>query len=123
MWHVCIRTCVLHGMEVRDPAPRPCKTPLSPLVPIWADDLAIGITANNAEEVIQRAQDITARIFDRLTAAALIPNLKPGKSELLADLRGKRVRKVRAQISRDDSTLMIPSEYAPGRPDRRRDST
>ena len=56
---------------------------LEPLIPIWADDIAIAVEDVSAGRLIEKDTAISKMLLDRLLAARLTPNMSPGKSESL----------------------------------------
>ena len=82
---------------------------LDPVMPVWADDLALAFDDVTAEGLLQKCERIVALLFDCLQQAGLKPNLKPGKSEVLLDLRGKGALSCRRQLVFQGHKLTIPS--------------
>ena len=62
---------------------------LGPLLPIWADDVAVAIQHDNASELLKAIPQIANHVLHALAVAGLQPNLKPGKTEILVELRGE----------------------------------
>ena len=58
----------------------------------WADDSAFMTQAGTPDSLMQRAQRLTAFVYDFAKDLALDPNLKAGKTELMISLRGKGSR-------------------------------
>lgn len=86
---------------------------LDPVMPIWADDLALAFDSQSPTELLDKCESIVACLFDSLQNAGLRPNLKPGKSEILMDLRGKGALQCRRQLAFQDHKLTIPSTVDP----------
>ena len=86
---------------------------LDPVMPIWADDLAIAFDDTTAEGLLCKCEQIVAKLFDSLQNAGLRPNLKPGKSEILIDLRGKGALRCRRQLVFQGHQILIPSTVNP----------
>lgn len=82
-------------------------------MPIWADDLAIAVDDSTPVGLLTRCTQVTAMLFDRLLAAGLKPNLKPGKSEILIDLRGPGAPQCRRDLIFQNHQLQIPSRIEP----------
>ena len=61
---------------------------LGPLMPIWADDVALAVRHQNASVLLDVLPKIAAQVLHSLAAAGLRPNLKPGKTEIVVELRG-----------------------------------
>lgn len=62
---------------------------LGPLLPIWADDVAVAIRHESAKELLVNIPRIASQVLHALAVAGLQPNLKPGKTEILVELRGE----------------------------------
>ena len=83
---------------------------LEPVMPIWADDVAMAFDDRDPDALISKCETIAMIVFDRLRASGLQPNLSPGKSEILVDVRGPGSLRVRRQIHLHDCKLTIPSQ-------------
>lgn len=88
---------------------------LPPLMPIWADDIALAFDDPRPDGLLQKAETITSMILDTLTSTGLKPNLKSGKSELLLDLRGSGSQECRRKLCLRDNVMDVPSDYEPYR--------
>ena len=86
---------------------------LDPVMPIWADDIALAIDDESAEGLLAKCPYIVAQLFDSLQSAGLKPNLKPGKSEVLLDLRGQGALQCRRQMVFQDQQIHVPSRILP----------
>ena len=86
---------------------------LDPVMPVWADDLALAFDAANATDLLQKCELIIACLFGCLQNAGLRPNLKPGKSEVLLDLRGKGALQCRRQLAFQDHKIAITTAVDP----------
>ena len=84
---------------------------LPPLVPIWADDIAIALQDKSPIDLIQKVRKVTAVVFERLIAGGLMPNLQAGKSEILIDLRGPGSVQLRRQLLQVGNILSVPSAF------------
>ena len=84
---------------------------LPPLVPIWADDIAIALQDKSPIDLIQKVRKVTAVVFERLIAGGLMPNLQAGKSEVLIDLRGPGSVRLRRQLLQVGIFLSVPSAF------------
>lgn len=62
---------------------------LGPLLPIWADDVAVAIRHDDASELLANIPLIANHVLHALAVAGLQPNLKPGKTEILVERRGE----------------------------------
>ena len=62
---------------------------LRPLLPIWADDVAVAIKHENASTLLASIPQIANHVLHALAVAGLQPNLKPGKTEILVEFRGE----------------------------------
>ena len=71
---------------------------LDPLMPIWADDVAVAMEDYEALGLLQKASKVSQIILDRLLAAGLKPNMARGKTELLLELRGPGSVQLRRQL-------------------------
>ena len=81
------------------------------LGPIWADDLAIMLAADNSPILMQRVGKVAGVLIDILLVHGMQPNLKPSKSEVFVDLRGEGSVDCRRKIHEDDYKLHTTSEY------------
>ena len=80
---------------------------LGPLMPVWADDIALAFRHECPIAMISVASEIASLVLHRLAVAGLQPNLKRGKTEILLDLRGKRAVKARRQLSELEYSLAL----------------
>lgn len=89
---------------------RPTTHWLSPLIPIWADDIAIAARHPDAQTLLVLMPDIVAVVLDQLAAAGLTPNMQSGKTEALVDFRGAGSTQVRREVVQNDHKLVLPSD-------------
>ena len=85
---------------------------LDPLMPVWADDVAIALEDRDACRLLQKARRVSQTVLDRLMAAGLRPNMSRGKTELLLELRGAGSVQLRRQLANDAHILHLESPYA-----------
>ena len=72
------------------------------------DDLCLCIYDISPAAVMQKTSMATSLLQDLLDEHAMIPNMKPGKTELLLSLRGPGVRAVRTRLFGPSSPGTIP---------------
>ena len=89
----------------------PASYGLEPLMPIWADDVAVAMEDKDTSRLLQKASKVSQIILDRLMAAGLKPNMAHGKTELLLELRGPGSVQLRRQLAKDGYMLHIDSRY------------
>lgn len=82
---------------------------LGPLMPIWADDLAIAARHSDARFLLQLMPEIVSLVLDQLAASGLNPNMQPGKTEALIDFRGAGSVQIRRELVQQDLLLHLPS--------------
>ena len=81
---------------------------------IWADDVAIMLTAPDGESLPGRAARASAIVIDIVTRYGLKPNLGRGKTEIILCVRGKGSVKVRKQLfDAPDPQLIVHSNFVP----------
>lgn len=81
------------------------------LGPVWADDLAVLMTAESSEVLLNNVQRAAGTLFDTLLLNGMQPNLGPSKTELLLELRGPNSTPLRKQIAMDEFQLTTTSRY------------
>ena len=79
---------------------------------VWADDLAFSAINEDAERLIGIMATCTSLIFTQVLQHGMIPNLKPGKTEMLLSLRGKGSRAAKQRLF-NTTTPCINLEAAP----------
>ncbi len=84
---------------------------LDMLGPIWADDLAVMVEAENAYALMNKVKKVTGLLLDHLLVHGMQPNLKPSKSEIFVDLRGPGSIECRRSIDADNYSLHTSSAY------------
>ena len=65
---------------------------------IWADDLALLLRSDDAEDLIPRVQRTASLLFDECLSHGLEPNLTKGKSEVVMSIRGRNSVKTRKKV-------------------------
>ena len=76
---------------------------------IWADDLALAYRCEHAGSLEVALQRITSIVFQECSRHGLVPNLKKGKTEVLAIPKGPGCRAVRASLFNvAEPKLMVP---------------
>ena len=86
---------------------------LGPLMPIWADDIALAAKHCQASTLLELLPDITTVVLDRLALAGLQPNMQQGKTEVLVDFRGPGSVAVRRNIAAQDHLIQLPTDRIP----------
>ena len=84
---------------------------LDMLGPIWADDLAVMVEADNAYALMDKLKRVTGLLLDHLLVHGMQPNLKPSKSEIFVDLRGPGSIECRRSIDAENYYLQTSSTY------------
>lgn len=72
---------------------------LGPLIPVWADDLALVIFHDSPIDLLRLLPEVTTEVLHQLAVIGLQPNMKAGKTELLLDLRGKGSLRARQELA------------------------
>lgn len=76
---------------------------------IWADDLALALRCSHAGSLPGALQQITSIVFQECSRHGLVPNLKKGKTEILAIPKGPGCRSVRAELFKvQEPKIVIP---------------
>ena len=81
------------------------------LGPIWADDLAVMLTADSSSLLLERVSHVAGVLIDFLLIHGMQPNLRPSKTEVFIDLRGPGSVECRRQIHNDGYILMTASKH------------
>ena len=81
------------------------------LGPIWADDVAILLDADDAATLVRNTQVVLGLLFDQLVVAGMSPNLGRSKTEILFDLRGKGSVALRKHFAFNDYKLPTISKH------------
>ena len=76
--------------------------------PVWMDDLCVAMQASTAVGAITKAGVASSLLLDTLIEHAMSPNLSKGKTELLVSLRGRGVRRVKAEHFGPNSPGTLP---------------
>ena len=63
----------------------------------WADDSTFLLRDDDCGTLLDKLQALTASVVDRMMSFGLVPNLAPGKTEVLLSLRGRGSRKAAAR--------------------------
>lgn len=83
---------------------------------IWADDLALAYRCESAADLVPALKRIVAIVFQECRRHALVPNLKKGKTELMAIPKGPGCRAIRAELFNVEEPYMdiqdVPEELA-----------
>ena len=80
------------------------------LGPVWADDLAIMLTASSSEELLSNVSQAAGILFDTLLLSGMQPNLGPSKTELLLELRGANSVPHRKKLALEGYALSTTSQ-------------
>lgn len=85
------------------------------LGPCWMDDLAIPLTANTNEELLNNLGVATSTILDICRAHAMTPNLGKGKTEIILQPRGIGATSVKRKLFGPNAskTFIAVGEYGP----------
>ena len=83
---------------------------LGPLMPVWADDIALAAKHRQASTLLELLPDITTVALDRLALAGLQPNMQQGKTEVMVDFRGPGSVAVRRTIAAQDHLIQLPTD-------------
>ena len=98
----------------KEPVPTTeCMSCLEVLGPIWADDLAVLLTASDSTALLERVSHVAGVLFDFLLVHGMKPNLSPAKTELFVDLRGPGSVECRRQLHQDNYQLATASQHLP----------
>ena len=65
----------------------------------WADDSTFLLRDADCGTLLEKLQTLTASVVDRMMSYGLVPNLAPGKTEVLLSLRSRGSRKAAARHS------------------------
>ena len=95
----------------REPFAHSMHTPLGPVCPIWADDLAIAFAHPDPDGVLLEVQKVVGGLFDVLIPAGMQPNTKAQKTEVLVDLRGKGKQNCLRRLMQQDMNLTIETKW------------
>ena len=102
---------VVHGAFdlSTEPDIPPRDAPLPELIDVvWADDLAMAFRCEKAEELPTAMRILAKTVFDESLDHGLTPNLKPGKTEMMLNVRGPGSKKVKAEIfNKNDPMLEV----------------
>ena len=97
------------SMEVESlgiPHPYPDQLGMYPLVrfstlgPIWADDLAVMVSDENAQLLVNKLKYVGSVLFHHLDQAGMRVNFDAGKTEIVMDLRGAGATAIRKELYR-----------------------
>ena len=93
---------------VNSPFPKPDQSAtVGPLLPIWADDIALAAMHSSAEQLWADIPRISAMVLHRLSSAGLRPNMKRGKTELLLDVRGQHSLNIKRAIEMHENQIIL----------------
>ena len=82
------------------------------LGPIWADDLAVMLTADTSSALLERVSHVAGVLIDFLLIHYVMqPNPRPSKTEVFVDLRGTGSVECRRQLHKDDYVLTTASKH------------
>ncbi|CAE7375700.1 unnamed protein product [Symbiodinium sp. CCMP2456] len=87
---------------------------LSPIDVAWMDDLAVLLSAESPDALVETVCQASTFLVDACLEAFLQPNLAIGKTEILMSFAGAGSRKLRCEIFRDaDPSLPLRSQLWP----------
>ncbi len=76
---------------------------------VWADDLAMALRCKAAGDLPDSMKTMVRIVFEECLDHGLTPNLKPGKTEMMMNIRGPGSKKVKAEIfNKCDPMLDVP---------------
>lgn len=90
-----------------DPFESAATQAVGPLIPVWADDLALVIFHDSPNELLRLLPEITTEVLHQLAVIGLQPNMKAGKTELLLDLRGQGSLRARQKLTHQDYQIHL----------------
>eukprot|EP00435_Cladocopium_sp_Y103_P042425 s1518_g11.t1 len=76
--------------------------------PVWMDDLCVTVSADTPATALQKACTLTSVLMEVLESHGMTPNLRRGKTEMLASFRGQGVRAIKARLFGPLSSGTIP---------------
>ena len=91
------------------PHPDEETTFLGPLLPVWADDLALAMSHDSPQELLQLLPQVANDVLHSLAVSGLQPNMKPGKTEVLVDLKGRGSLQARRDLMHQDYKFHLQS--------------
>ena len=87
------------------------KCELRFLGPVWADDLAVVVRHQNPAHLLKMTQATAGFLFDSISSAGLCPNMKPGKTEVMINLRGSGSVQLRRRFVQEGQFLPTTSRW------------
>ena len=70
--------------------------------PVWADDLAVMVSANSPAELLRDTKRTTALLFDQFALSGMDVNLGTSKTEIVITLRGAKAPAIRRELYRHE---------------------
>ena len=83
---------------------------LGPVMPVWADDIALAFTHPLPHVMLEVAPEICTIVLHSLATAGLRPNMSKGKTELLLELKGPGALSARRKLAMQDNIFDLKSE-------------
>ena len=80
---------------------------LGPLLPVWADDLALALTHDQPNELLRVIPEVATAVLHSLAVIGLQPNMKPGKTELILDLRGHGSLRAKRSLAHQEYKFLL----------------
>ena len=77
---------------------------------IWADDLAIAYRHRDAQQLMEDLPRIVSIVLQENLKHALIPNTKPGKTEVQLILKGQHSKRVKAEVFNTETPVLEISD-------------
>ena len=95
----------------REPHSRPDDTchSLGPLIPVWADDVAVAISHMCPVTLMELLPQIVKAVLHGFYTFGLKPNMAKGKTELFVDLRGKGAVQARRELASQQYQIDLQS--------------
>ena len=91
------------------------EPPLPELIDVvWADDLAMALRCGKAEELPDAMKILAKTVFEECLDHGLTPNLKPGKTEMMLNMRGPGSKKIKAEIFNKNDPMLEVHECREG---------
>ena len=114
--------CSMEVESLGTPHPYPDQLGMYPLVrfstlgPIWADDLAVMVSDENAQLLVNKLKYVGGVLFHHLDQAGMRVNFDAGKTEIVMDLRGAGATAIRKELFRHKPPVLeFSSNQQPSR--------